>query len=458
MTVLIMAANYPEGKFYAIDFNPSHIVRARRLAEEAGLTNITFLEKSFAEVDQDVNLLPECDFIVLHGIFTWVSDENRQHIINICTRCLKSGGIVYNSYNAKPGWTMSEPIQKLVYEVSKLYAGNSVARLDQAVSLLKELEAAEPRFFAINKNMIKSRLDMLGSKDKNYLVHEYFHDGWRAFYFTEVAAYMAQAKLEFVGEAVPSAAYIMRLLPQKPMELLSKVPDKNVRELLRDTIFNTMFRKDIYMRGIPGYFNSHEQAAWLEGSTWFLQKRLDWNRTELKFRLPSIGEVSAKEEVYRPLLKLLERQPQTFTKLRQESGLPGQELLQALIFLYQESFVGMRYGKAGIFSVRSLNKALVDQFFNAQRGGYIALSAIRGGMSLTPTDLLFYRAALETGEVDNPEALVLCAAQALEERGLYLTHEGKNLTGKTLHQHLYELEQMWRSLVLPVLRDGGALL
>jgi predicted O-methyltransferase YrrM len=97
MTSLIMAANYPQGKFYAIDFNPSHIARARSLATQAGLDNIVFLEKSFAQIVQEPGLLPECDFISLHGIFTWVSDENRQYIIDICTRHLKAGGMVYLS-------------------------------------------------------------------------------------------------------------------------------------------------------------------------------------------------------------------------------------------------------------------------------------------------------------------------------------------------------------------------
>lgn len=456
MTVLIMASNYPQGRFYAIDFNPSHIARARRLAEEAGLTNITFLEKSFAEVDQNPSLLPECDFIVLHGIFTWVSDENRQHIINICAHHLKSGGIVYNSYNAKPGWVMGEPIQKLVYEASKLFAGNSVTRLDKSVGLLGELENAEPRFFAINKEMIKKRLEALGAKDKHYLVHEYFHDGWRAFYFTEVAAYMAQAKLDFVGEAAVSAPYVMRLLQQKTRELLGKVPDKNVRELFKDIIFNTMFRKDMFMRGIPGQFNGYERAAYLEETHWLLLKWLDPTQTEFKFSLPSLGEVQGKVETYRPLLALLRQQPCSFATLQEKSGLPMQDLLQALMFLRQEDVVGMRHGGGDIPSALSLNRLIAGQLFNAQRGGYISLPAIRGSVFLSATDTLFYLAALIVGEVGNPSALIAQAAQELEIRGMYLTHEGKNLGGDALRSRLQELEQGWRISVLPVLYGGGA--
>ena len=73
MTSLIMAANYPNGQFYAVDFNPTHIAQARSLATQAGITNIIFLEKSFAQLIAEPDLIPPCDFIALHGIFTWAS-------------------------------------------------------------------------------------------------------------------------------------------------------------------------------------------------------------------------------------------------------------------------------------------------------------------------------------------------------------------------------------------------
>jgi cyclopropane fatty-acyl-phospholipid synthase-like methyltransferase len=147
MTALIMAANYPMGKFYAVDFNPSHIARARNLAAQAGLDNVVFLEKSFAQLAEDPSLLPDCDFIALHGIFTWVSDENRQCIIDICSRHLKSGGMVYNSYNAKPGWSMGEPLQKMLFAAGKMFSGNSISRFDQSLALIKRHYSKIPHLF-----------------------------------------------------------------------------------------------------------------------------------------------------------------------------------------------------------------------------------------------------------------------------------------------------------------------
>ncbi len=72
---LIAAAN-PAGRFYANDFNPAHIVFARALAADARLENVTFLEKSFAELGGEE--LPDFDYITLHGVYSWVSAENRR--------------------------------------------------------------------------------------------------------------------------------------------------------------------------------------------------------------------------------------------------------------------------------------------------------------------------------------------------------------------------------------------
>src|SRR3712207_297474 len=44
LTANLLAAANPLGEFVAVDFNPAHIARARASAEEAGLTNIRFIE------------------------------------------------------------------------------------------------------------------------------------------------------------------------------------------------------------------------------------------------------------------------------------------------------------------------------------------------------------------------------------------------------------------------------
>ena len=101
LTTNLLAAAYPNGSFWANDFNPTHIAAARKLAAAAGSENVQFFDSSFAEFcDAD---LPEFDFICLHGVWTWISEENRRAVLRLIRSRLKVGGVVYVSYNALPG-------------------------------------------------------------------------------------------------------------------------------------------------------------------------------------------------------------------------------------------------------------------------------------------------------------------------------------------------------------------
>src|SRR4029077_18020410 len=76
---LIAAAN-PAAQVLGVDFNPSHVANARAVADAASLSNVEFREASFEELLADVQL-PECDVMCMHGVYSWVSAENRRALI-----------------------------------------------------------------------------------------------------------------------------------------------------------------------------------------------------------------------------------------------------------------------------------------------------------------------------------------------------------------------------------------
>ena len=58
--------------------------------------------------------LPAFDIIALHGLWSWVSAENRRAIVEIMRRRLKVGGACYISYNTLPGWAMGMPLRHMM--------------------------------------------------------------------------------------------------------------------------------------------------------------------------------------------------------------------------------------------------------------------------------------------------------------------------------------------------------
>src|SRR5215470_15203477 len=101
-STIVNAGAFPQGEFHACDFNPEHIEGGRRYASALGLNNIEFHESSFEQLLE--KQLPQFDFIVLHGVYSWVSAESRAAVRRIVKEKLASGGLVYISYNCMPGW------------------------------------------------------------------------------------------------------------------------------------------------------------------------------------------------------------------------------------------------------------------------------------------------------------------------------------------------------------------
>jgi len=211
LTVSLLAAANPHGQFYAADFNPGQVAGARDLAARAELHNLTLYEASFEELAAGKEALPQFDFITLHGIYTWVTGENQQHIVDFIARYLKPGGIVYLSYNAMPGWAAALPLQRLLVEFGEAFPNRSDIELKGAANLVERMQAAGASYLAAHPGL-KQRLDMLKTSNPNYLVHEYMHKHWEPLYHADVArAGAGQARIRRLGRI---AAQLPHAVPE----------------------------------------------------------------------------------------------------------------------------------------------------------------------------------------------------------------------------------------------------
>jgi len=78
VSLVAHAACFPLMQCYGNDFNPEHVRYARTLADDARLRNVKVLEDGFDELlTRD---LPPMDFIVMHGIWSWISPRLREVI------------------------------------------------------------------------------------------------------------------------------------------------------------------------------------------------------------------------------------------------------------------------------------------------------------------------------------------------------------------------------------------
>ncbi|EAH5200975.1 class I SAM-dependent methyltransferase, partial [Campylobacter upsaliensis] len=90
-----------EGHFVGTDFNENQVAFAKNICEQAKISNLTLYADSFEQLLERFRKMRAkgeevgFDFIVLHGIYCWVNEENRQIILSIIKEFLCEGGVVY---------------------------------------------------------------------------------------------------------------------------------------------------------------------------------------------------------------------------------------------------------------------------------------------------------------------------------------------------------------------------
>lgn len=245
VTAAVFAATHPKGSFYGIDAMPAHIEHAKRLAAEADAPNAHFHAADFAAAG--ALPLPRFDYIVVHGVYSWVGAPVRAQLRRLVDSHLKSGGLVYISYNALPGWTSDLPFQHLVRELGPDLPGDSAARFDGAVGLIGKLtEAGAPSLAASH---IVDELRRAPSEYRpRYLVHEFMQAGWQPLYVTELRRDLKEIGLVPVGSALIAENFDAWMLGRRARKLVAGIADPDRREFVRDFCIDQRFRCDVFAR------------------------------------------------------------------------------------------------------------------------------------------------------------------------------------------------------------------
>jgi SAM-dependent methyltransferase len=244
VTAVVLAATHPDGNFWGVDVMPGQIDQARQLASEAGAANAQFLAADFAAADRAVGWF---DYIVAHGVYSWVSKQAKQELRRFIDRHLAPGGLVYISYNAMPGWTNESAFQRALHSLGETLPGDSAMRFSAAFAIVRAFADAGAPALA-SSQMLPNIAKNLAKFPTAYLAHEYMGSAWQPLWVTEVRDDMASIGLTPAGSAALYNNYDAFVLDQKAREMVAAIADDNRRELVRDMFINTWFRSDVFVR------------------------------------------------------------------------------------------------------------------------------------------------------------------------------------------------------------------
>ena len=457
MSVNMHAAAGPI-EWYGTDFNPSQVAFAQELANTG--TGARVFDQSFAEFCNRTDL-PDFDFIGLHGIWSWISPENRQVIIDFLRRKLKVGGICYISYNTYPGWSAVAPLRHLLNQHADTMSPQGIGilpRIDAAMKFTQTLLDTNPVFSRAYPG-VAQRMESLRKQDPNYLAGEYFNDHWDPMYFSEVADLLSSAKLSYLCSATYREHVDALNLTAKQQAVLRDIPDPMFRETVRDFIVNQQFRRDYWIRG-GRMLPSGSQLDLLRDERVVLLTPRD--KVELEVN-GTRGKASLNADVYDPFLDALaDHKPRTIGEIEEAMKAKGKsfnQVLQSAVVLTGKGDVAPAYGEAEAAAASPRTDALNAHLLSLIRSGrgvnYLASPVLGGGVAVQVLQQLLLLAYQEG--IKKPEDRIAWAWKLFTGQGRRMVKDGKpQAVGEGLEEFTAECKRL-QDKSEPVLRAIGIL-
>jgi len=326
VTAVMLAAMHPAGRFYGIDMMPAHVDHGRRLARDTRVGNVEFHQSEFGAAADLV--WPKFDYIVLHGVYSWVSASVRNDQRRFIDRHLSPGGLVYVSYNALPGRAADLPLQKFVQAHAARGEGSSIERVEAALQLVKSLGELKVKAFA--KSLILERINQhAGNYDAAYLAHELLSPHWEPLCVTQVRAEMNDIGLTPVGSASLIENYDNLILRVSDRAALAEVQDPDLRELLRDFLIDQAFRRDVFTRQ-GARLSSYQQRELLLESTFGLRRQ----PSRIAYTLTTdTGRFGFDNAATRTLVAALSSGPRRLRDIARNHGLAPEQAIGSALML-----------------------------------------------------------------------------------------------------------------------------
>jgi methyltransferase-like protein len=234
------AFSLPDSEFVGVDLAQSHIVEANKSIQDLELTNIKFYQLDLMEMSAEK--FGMFDYIIAHGLFSWIPDFVREKVLEIYHEMLSPNGIGYISYNVYPGNHLRKLAQKPMQFVTAKFS-DPVEKVNNAVSFLKFLseETTETDVFQL---ILQAELENIVQR----LLPDIFHDDLaeinQPFYFTEFVEQLKKQNLQFLSETKLSMMSTQSFSPRAKSFLESH---ENIieREQYIDFLRNRYFRKSL---------------------------------------------------------------------------------------------------------------------------------------------------------------------------------------------------------------------
>jgi methyltransferase-like protein/SAM-dependent methyltransferase len=240
-----MAFSLPGSRFVGIDLSARQIAEGRATITALGLQNASLKHMDLLDVDRSFG---QFDYIIAHGVFSWVPVEVQEKLLDICHENLAPAGVAYVSYNTYPGWRMLGTVRDMMLYHTR-HLTDPGERVVEARALLDFLAKAAPAKDSPHVTFLNAYLNYVNEyfipKSDEFLLHDELETVNEPLYFYQFAERAASHGLQYLTE-VTFQEMLADNLPAEVSQRLRHMARSTVElEQYMDFLRNRIFRRTL---------------------------------------------------------------------------------------------------------------------------------------------------------------------------------------------------------------------
>lgn len=238
--LMAMAQTFPDGEFVGIDFSARQIQEGQAKLQILGFPNVSLKHLSILDVTPE---LGQFDYIVVHGVYSWVPPLVQEKILQICHANLVPNGVAYVSYNTYPGWYLNRALREMMLYHTQS-SGSAPEKIGQAKGFLQFLAAQLQMRVDPYCQLLEKQLDYLQEERDDYIFHEYLEENNEPLFFYQFVERARQQGLQFLAE-MDKINLVTEAVSSDLTLALSRLEEPLRREQYADFLTFRSFRKTL---------------------------------------------------------------------------------------------------------------------------------------------------------------------------------------------------------------------
>ena len=247
MNLLPLAERFPHAQFVGVDFSTAHIACADEARTACGLGNARFECADLRAFEPEP---ASFDYVIAHGVYSWVPDEVKDRLLTLCARSLAPGGVAYVSYSTLPGWSVLAGLRAfLLTELNR--ADDPAAQIDHVGKVLAALEQSLADQSGGYAASMREAVAELQQKPPSLLLHDDLEIVNAPCTFTHFTSHAGRHGLHYLGEAHYASMPFEHVLPAKRATLDGLGLDFMREQQFMDVMFQRWLRNSLLTLAPP---------------------------------------------------------------------------------------------------------------------------------------------------------------------------------------------------------------